>query len=37
MPTDKISSVLTEVRRQTLTLMHTIGRLMLEAYDCYEE
>jgi sugar phosphate isomerase/epimerase len=33
----KIDAVLPEVRRHTLALLHTIGKLMLTAYDCYEE
>ncbi len=37
MPIDKISSILPEVRRHTLKLTHTIGKLMLEAHGCYEE
>ena len=34
---ERIESVLPEIRRHSLALLHTIGRLMLEAYDCYEE
>ncbi len=37
MPTSKINTLLPEVRRHTLKLLHTVGRLMLEAHDCYEE
>lgn len=34
---EKINAILPEVRRHTLKLTYTIGRLMLEAYDCFEE
>ncbi len=34
---EKMEGILPEVRRHSIALLHTIGRLMLEAYDCYEE
>ena len=34
---DQLQHILPEVKKQVLCLEHTIGRLMLQAYDCYEE
>jgi len=34
---EKLAGILPEVRAHSLRLLHAIGRLMLEAYDCYEE
>ena len=34
---DKLAAIMPELRKHTLGLLHTAGRLMLEAYDCYEE
>ena len=34
---EKLDAILPELRRHTTALIYTIGRLMLEAYDCFEE
>lgn len=34
---DRLSSIFPELRRHSLVFLHETGRLMLEAYDCFEE
>jgi sugar phosphate isomerase/epimerase len=36
-PIAKINSVMPEIRRHVLSLTYTIGKLMLQAHDCFEE
>ena len=34
---DQLQHIMPEVKKHVLCLEHAIGRLMLQAYDCYEE